>query len=275
MFSSTRRFIISGTSSSSWLGKRILPSTLSYQVVTPLSSTTTLLEKYKGHRETLPCVQKSQFHSGVYTRYGIAGQPGPETANLINVLGQEIEEEIQMKNEEDIPEEMDEILAFMNDHYTTIEDSDKTQVKIESKGATGANTTVTIEFDVQDTTEDELDVEALAESGEKPEDYTVGSRGLITINKGDMNLYLTVVFTNHVFVEKIAHAPASMKTDDPNLYWANFEEFSEEMKESFEGYLKEHNIGRELATYCTYLSYDKEKVSYINMIEGLKGFLEK
>ena len=134
---------------------------------------------------------------------------------------------------------------------------------------------VTIEFDIQDTTEDELDLEALAQSDEKPEDYTVGSRGLITINKGDQNLFMTVVFTNHVFIEKVAHAPSNVKSEDTNLYWATFEEFSEEMKESFEGYLKENNIGREVATYCAYLAYDKEKVSYINMIEGIKEFLEK
>ena len=210
------------------------------------------------------------FHSSSYRE-----SMGPETANLINVLGQEIEEEVQLKNEEEIPEEMDEILAFMNNHFNTIENGDSTLVKIESKANSGSNEKVTIEFDIQDTTEDELDLEALAQSDEQPEDYTVGSRGLITFNKGNENLFMTVVFTNHVFIEKVAHSTNNIKSDDTSLYWATFEEFSDEMKESFEGYLKEHNIGREVATYCAYLAYDKEKVSYINMIEGIKDFLEK
>ena len=266
MLSSSRRSLASKVITS--VCKRSFPSSTSS--FCPDVQTTIVSVMNKTYPLPLQNRVCRSFHSGLFRE-----SMGPETANLINVLGQEIEEEVQLKNEEEIPEEMDEILAFMNTHFNTIESSNSTLVKLESKSNSGANEKVTIEFDIQDTTEDELDLEALAQSDEKPEDYTVGSRGLITINKGDQNLFLTVVFTNHVFIEKIAHASGNIKSDDTNLYWATFEEFSEDMKESFEGYLKENNIGREVATYCAYLAYDKEKVSYINMIEGIKDFLEK
>ena len=60
---------------------------------------------------------------------------------------------------------------------------------------------IVVQFDVQDTTEDELDPQEL--EGEDAQDYTVGVRGVATVTKGHHKMLFSLVFTNAVWVEKV------------------------------------------------------------------------
>ena len=105
---------------------------------------------------------------------------------------------------------------------------------------------ILVQFDVQDTTEDELDPQEL--DGEKIEDYTVG-------------------------VEKVAFDSQGREWDDETLYWSDFSEYPEDVQDAFTRYLAARHIDDELAVFVSYLAYEKEKEHYVDFLEEVTGFV--
>ncbi len=130
---------------------------------------------------------------------------------------------------------------------------------------------VLVQFDVQDTTEDELNPEDL--DGEKIEDYTVGVRGVASVTKGHHKLMFSLVFTNTVWVEKVAFDSQGREWDDETLYWSDFSEYPEDVQDAFTRYLGARHIDDELAVFVSYYAYEKEKENYVDFLQGVKSFV--
>ena len=130
---------------------------------------------------------------------------------------------------------------------------------------------ILVQFDVQDTTEDELDPQEL--DGEKIEDYTVGVRGVVSIAKAHHKLMFSLVFTNTVWVEKVAFDSQGREWDDETLYWSDFSEYPEDVQDAFTRYLAARHIDDELAVFVSYLAYEKEKEHYVDFLEEVTGFV--
>ncbi len=96
---------------------------------------------------------------------------------------------------------------------------------------------IVVRFDVQDTTEDELDPQEL--EGEDAQDYTVGVRGVASVTKGHHKMLFSLVFTNAVWVEKVAFDSQGREWDDDSLYWSDFSEYPEDVQDAFTQYLGE------------------------------------
>ena len=67
----------------------------------------------------------------------------------------------------------------------------------------------------------------------------MGIRGVATVTKGHTKMLFSLVFTNAVWVEKIAVDSNNREWDDATLYWSDFNEYPEDVQDAFTQYLAE------------------------------------
>ncbi|GAB5035064.1 aerobic respiration-related protein [Nannochloropsis oceanica] len=197
-----------------------------------------------------------------------AGGRSSTSAALADLLGRELQEEKELVENEDRAPELEEVSDKIHKRFHIKESPGSSIIKMHTKHDLEK---ILVQFDVQDTTEDELDPQEL--DGEKIEDYTVGVRGVVSIAKAHHKLMFSLVFTNTVWVEKVAFDSQGREWDDETLYWSDFSEYPEDVQDAFTRYLAARHIDEELAVFVSYFAYEKEKEHYVDFLEEVTGFV--
>ncbi|CAM9116777.1 unnamed protein product [Sphacelaria rigidula] len=217
-----------------------------------------------------------------------AASTDDEDPSLAEVLRQEYAEEKSLSMMDPELKSMVDVLASKG---ISIKDEPGSAV-VRLFGPGIGNEKVMIEFSCQeegdgddgwhDDTEDdsdqvEMSSEQLAEQmkdEEEPEGEDAGFRFVATITKGPKKLIFTGTATNKISLAGVTQCPATADHKDMAVYQGPvFEELDPQVQDSLLAYLRQREIGDDMATFiCMYADY-KEQMEYLNWLSELESFI--
>lgn len=209
-------------------------------------------------------------------------------SSLGSVLRQEYEEEKSLSTMDD---ELKSMVKVLESKGITIKDEPgKSVVKLAGPGI--GNEKITIEFSCQeegdgddgwqDDVDDESDtVEMSSESlsqqmdEEEPVGEDAGFRFVATVTKGPKKLIFTGTATDRISLVGVTQCPSTADHKDMAVYQGPvFEELDPKVQDALLDYLKEREIGDDMAAFiCMYADY-KEQTEYLNWLKELDSFIE-
>lgn len=140
---------------------------------------------------------------------------------------------------------------------------------------------IEVKFDVQDSTEEELDQdEDYGQATEGGEDNVIGDDvGVnfeVTIKKGSKKIVVSAVGGEQLAVHGIRIMSTTATEDEEQEVYSGppFDELQEEVQESFLDWLEERKVDGDLAFFVLAHSRTKEQIEYVHWLHELQDFTD-